>query len=269
MSTTIVGFDSAWTDKAIAPGAVCAIREIGDGSVSLVTPRLATFSQAFEFIRAENDLAERVVVALDQPTIVPNATGSRPVDKVAGSLVSWTGGGVQPANRSKVGMFDDAAPIWSFLSKLGADEDPEAARRAGRGLHLLEVFPALALPSLITAHCGRLLGARYNPERRKTFRLDHWASVTNAIAEFGLAHQILGMPGWANSHRGIVAPRKSDQDLVDSVLCAMVGFLWIHVDRSRMLMLGDLATGYMITPGIGDARDRLLAAAKMRGVPAV
>lgn len=267
MSTTIVGFDSAWTDKATAPGAVCGIREASDGSLDLVAPRLATFAQAFDFITAEMEHAERVIVALDQPTIVPNTTGSRPVDKVAGSLVSWTGGGVQPANRSKVGMFDDTAPIWSFLSQLGAEEDPEAARRADRGLYLIEVFPALALPSLIEAHCGRLLGARYNPERRKTFRLDHWASVTNAIAEFGLAHQISGMPGWANSHRGIVAPRKRDQDLLDAVLCAMVGYLWMH-DRGGMLMLGDLATGYMITPGIGEARDRLLAAARIRGLPA-
>jgi hypothetical protein len=75
-----------------------------------------------------------VVVALDQPTIVPNVSGSRPVDKVAGSLVSWIGGGVQPANRSKAGMFDDAAPIWRFLEHLSAIENPPAARDAIAGL---------------------------------------------------------------------------------------------------------------------------------------
>jgi predicted RNase H-like nuclease len=46
------------------------------------------------------------VVTIDQPTMVPNPGGMRPVDKVAASLISWLGGGVQPANRSKKGMFD-------------------------------------------------------------------------------------------------------------------------------------------------------------------
>jgi predicted RNase H-like nuclease len=148
MSTSIVGFDSAWTDKVRAPGAICAIHQGGreDGYASFIAPRLASFAQGLEFIAEQRSHAARVVVALDQPTIVPNTTGSRPVDKVAGSLVSWIGGGVQPANRSKAGMFDDAAPLWSFLSALGAREDPEAARVAVEGLHLIEVFPALACP---------------------------------------------------------------------------------------------------------------------------
>src|SRR5690606_31040410 len=108
--------------------------------------------------------------ALDQPTIVPNLTGSRPVDKVAASLISWIGGGVQPANRSKKGMFDDTAPVWTFKGALNPIENPEGARTATNGLFIAEVFPALALPSLAVEFCGRLLAPRYNPGRRKTFR---------------------------------------------------------------------------------------------------
>jgi predicted RNase H-like nuclease len=75
---------------------------------------LASFSEAEAIIRAETLEVGKSLIALDQPTIVPNLSGSRPVDKVAGALISWVGGGVQPANRSKLGMFDDAAPIWRF-----------------------------------------------------------------------------------------------------------------------------------------------------------
>ena len=60
---------------------------------------------------------------------------------------------MQPANRSKVGMFDDA-PIWSFKTKLEATEDPELARAATHGLFLIEVFPALAIISLELAFFG-------------------------------------------------------------------------------------------------------------------
>lgn len=76
--TTIVSFDSAWTDKASALGAICAIRQTSSG-LAFEPPVLITFSQALEFVRGEQRRADRVLVALDQPTIVENTTGSRPV----------------------------------------------------------------------------------------------------------------------------------------------------------------------------------------------
>ena len=102
-TTSIIGFDSAWVDKPTAPGAVCSIRLTEGGRREFVEPQLASFAQALEFIREEQRHSERCLVALDQPTIVPNAPSCRPVDRVAGSLISWLGGGVQPANTSKTG----------------------------------------------------------------------------------------------------------------------------------------------------------------------
>jgi predicted RNase H-like nuclease len=55
--------------------------------------------------------------------VVPNLTEMRPVERAAAALVSWLGGGVQPANRGKLGMFCDASPIWRFLTALGAGEE--------------------------------------------------------------------------------------------------------------------------------------------------
>jgi predicted RNase H-like nuclease len=73
------------------------------------------------------------LVALDQPTLIPNATGLHPVDRIAASLISWLGG-VRPANRGKAGMFDDAAPLWRLKQRLGATEDPEASPQTTSGL---------------------------------------------------------------------------------------------------------------------------------------
>lgn len=77
--------------------------------------------------------------------------------------------GVQSADRSKIGMFDDSAPIWRFKSRLGASDNPEAARSASLGLFLIKVFLAFALPSLEAASFGRLLAPRYNSEKRRCF----------------------------------------------------------------------------------------------------
>jgi putative transposase len=43
---------------------------------------------------------------------------------------SWLGGGVQPSNRGRLGMFCDASPIWRFLTARGAEDNPERARIA-------------------------------------------------------------------------------------------------------------------------------------------
>lgn len=266
-STSIVGFDSAWTDQLKAPGAVSIIRVVKGQFAEFVPPRLASFAQALTTIEEERQQFDRCFIALDQPTIVPNATGSRPVDKVAASLISWVGGGVQPANRSKKSMFDDDAPIWAFKNALGATEDPESARDAKTGTFIAEVFPALALPSLSVEFCGRLLGPRYNPGRRKTFRIEHWSAVLTCTSATGTAFGIEGLAGWCEQHRNIVTPTKSDQDLLDGVLCALIGYIWIFEPRSRSLMIGDMDAGYMLSPAVGEARTRLLLAAEARAVP--
>jgi predicted RNase H-like nuclease len=134
MSTTcIIGFDSAWTDNIRARGAVCALVMGNGGAVRFTPPCQASFKEALEFIQGERRTCDYCLLALDQPTIVPNTAGSRLVDRVAGSLIGFIGGGVQPANRSRVGMFDEGAPIWRFKRDLGAAEDPEVSRKAGHG----------------------------------------------------------------------------------------------------------------------------------------
>lgn len=87
------GFDSAWTDSPRNPGAICAIAYSPHGDVTFEEPKLASFDEASEYIRETCVGYGYAMVAIDQPTVVPNEKGSRPVDKVAGSLVSFIGGG--------------------------------------------------------------------------------------------------------------------------------------------------------------------------------
>jgi predicted RNase H-like nuclease len=265
--TVVVGFDSAWTDKPLAPGAICAIRSRSNGLWHMQEPQLASFSGALTMIQDEARAVDRCLVAIDQPTIVPNLSGSRPVDKVSGSLVSFVGGGVQPANRSKIGMFDDGAPIWRFLSQLGAVDDPEQARASDTGLFLMEVFPALALPSLDPSFHGRLAGARYNPARRSSYRAVDWHRVIGAAARVGARLQIEGVAAWCGRHQSIGIPRKADQDLLDAVLCALIGVFWLSEERTNSIIIGDAANGYMVAPATAEVRARLTRAAAARLVP--
>ena len=264
-----VGFDSAWTDKASAPGAICAL-EVRDGrALRFHAPRLARFSEALVFIDGVKSPNGCTLVALDQPTIVPNAASMRPVERTAAGLVSWLGGGVQPSNRGKVGMFCNDSPIWCFLTDLGATEAPEECRAASSGLFIVEVFPALALPSIDPAFFGRLCAPRYNPARKKTFRLDDWGRVATAAAASFADMHFVEAAAWCAEQADIGKPRKADQDRLDAMLCLLIGLRWRLRPREEAVMLGCLQEGYMVSPATLAVRERLKAAADKNGLTVV
>ncbi|KSV76429.1 hypothetical protein N185_14840 [Sinorhizobium sp. GW3] len=266
-TVSVIGFDSAWTDNPKAPGAICVIRLNSQGASLHLEPRLASFSEAAELVRAERSQVSKCLVALDQPTIVPNLGGSRPVDKVAGSLISWVGGGVQPANRSKLGMFDDSAPIWRFKQALDAIEEPEVARTASEGLFLIEVFPALALVAIDNAFCRRLGAPKYNPANRRMFRVEHWQAVAETIRAFGSQKSLDRLELWCSIVSANLTPRKADQDKVDAMICSLIGLHWLTAPREQSVMIGDLKSGYIISPAIYGVHEKIVAASSRRGVP--
>lgn len=265
-STIIFGFDSAWTDSPKAPGAICAVGFDHLGQVEFQEPRLVSFIKALEFIEEKRHDYAVSLVSIDQPTIVPNATGSRPVDKVAASLISYVGGGVQPANRSKVGMFCDDAPIWTFLSRLNATDDPLEARTASAGHFVIEVFPALALPALEPAFARRLGAPKYNPKNRRKFRLEDWRVVSRVVRETARQLGVSGLVEWAEEMRALAHPCKADQDKMDASICALVGLLWRAGARNGSVVLGDRESGYMISPLSDSVRPKLESAAQRRDV---
>lgn len=263
---TLIGFDSAWTDNPRAPGAICAL-ELGDGECRFHPPHLVGFDAAAEFIQGLHSDDACTLVALDQPTIVRNLLSMRPVERVAASLVSWLGGGVQPSNRGRTGMFCDQAPIWRFLSRLQALEKPEVSRTAETGLHLIEVFPALALASVDSTFFGRMAAPRYNPARRKTYKAADWRRVGTATAEAFRRHGLEDVASWCDAMSTMERPRKADQDMLDAVLCLLIAVRWRLSPRSECMVIGCLDHGYMVLPASADVRARLEVAAERYGVP--
>lgn len=264
MSTTcIIGFDSAWTGKK---GAICALILGAGHKFDFKRPEMADFDEALAYVQTQTMLYDLCLVAVDQPTLVPNETGCRPVDRVAASLVSYIGGGVQPANRSKELLFGDAAPFWRFKDGLNARECPEESRNSHRGPFLIEVFPALALPALNPAFYGRLRAPKYNPANRR-FRLQDWQLVAQTVRQYAQIARLDAVEVWAREVELNGSPRKADQDRLDSVLCAIVGYHWRTRPREQSIMIGDVTSGYMIAPNQTEVRVRLERASQKQRVP--
>ncbi len=257
-----IGFDSAWTDNPKAPGAICAVGTEEGNPTGFHAPQLVSFDQALAFIQETRSKTGVTLIALDQPTVVPNLVSMRPVERVAASLVSWLGGGVQPSNRGRQGMFCDASPIWRFLTALGAEESPEQARGAANGIYLMEVFPALALASLDKGFFGRMNAPRYNPDRKKTFLMADWVRVAEAAARESDMVGCKELAEWCRTAGRITQPRKADQDKLDSALCVLIALHWRLRPRETSLLLGDLTTGYMVLPASREVREYLVNPAR-------
>lgn len=260
-----IGFDSAWTDNPKARGAICALA-LRDDDASFEAPRLASFAEALAFIDAHRSTSGVTLIAIDQPTIVPNLTSLRPVERVAASLISWLGGGVQPANRGRVGMFCDASPIWSFLRALDVTHDPLKARSASDGLHVIEVFPALALPTLNQDFFGRNAAPKYNPARRRKFRMQDWRSVALSAARWFEGEGFGDASKWCRDAACIERLCKADQDRLDAMLCLLIALWWRRGAPESSVMLGCTESGYIVTPASHDVRARLVNAAEKMNV---
>ena len=260
----IFGFDSAWTDKY--RGAICALEFGEHGYLAFHEPVTAYFSDALSYISARRGTASNVLVAIDQPTIIPNDNGMRPVERVAGSVLYSTGSAVQPANRSKEDMFGEGAPIWRFKERLRACDDAMRARSSDGGTYLIEVYPALALAGLHDAFAKPEGAPKYNPKGKK-FSVSDWSRVVCVAMCLAKELGLTELADWCDRIRTDEKPTKSTQDCLDAAICAMVGYLWQTGDARECAQIGDLKHGYMVTPVSRKTRDELSQAAKRKEVP--
>jgi predicted RNase H-like nuclease len=260
----IYGFDSAWTDNPKQPGSISAL--MGDDKNWVFhAPRLARFDKALAFILAHP--AQKQIIALDQPTIVNNASGIRPVERIAGSIVNKLGGGVQPANQGRANMFDAAAPVWRFIQVLQAIQNPFAARSEAQGRFLIEVFPALAIPSLVPNIWKRGRAAKYNPGQAAKFQLADWQLVCDGLIEFALDCGLPTVVEYLRIEQVKPNPTKSDQDRLDSVICTLIGFCWLKSGSAANCVIGDGHHGFMVTPALPAIHSILHSAAAEKSVP--
>jgi predicted RNase H-like nuclease len=106
---------------------------------------------------------------------------------------------------------------------------------------------------------------RYNPQRRRTFNLDDWRSLIDAVSDFLAMHGVLCT--WLDTARASVeAPRKQTQDQLDSVICLCHTLSW--VGGEHCVVVGDMASGYMVVPSHGDLTGLLLTRASDHRVAA-
>ncbi len=246
MTTLLVGFDAAWTRTK--SGALVGVLQLDDGTFRcLGVPQRVNYREAEAVIlrwQAEQVLTATIVL-LDQPTIVKNATGQRPVENIVASPVSLRRGGMFPANTNREEMFGIGAPVWPFLTRFGGPADPMGTIT---DIRVFETYPVLTMIALgwmlsDSRAAGRL--PKYNPER-KTFSIRDWQYVCGRVSGAFRDCGLMGLVRWLNLAAQNTSPRKSDQDSLDACLCLLVA---LHLaEQKDCLMVGDRQTGYIVVP---------------------
>ena len=258
-----IGFDSAWGGKKQG-GIVWA--SFSDRSLEkYCLPKPASFNEAISVYKKLRACHEFLLIGIDQPTIVENPLGSRPVEGVVRPLIGKLGSAVQPANHKKSELFGPNAPIWRFLNEIDALQDPIAARVSQEGAYLIEVYPVLALTALEPAIMERKEVARYNPENRN-FRASDWRLVAQAVAGQTYHFNLPALSKWAKLAADTRWPSKVEQDMLDAMICLIVALQWRRAKRERVAMIGNLDSGYMITPVSTSTKAVLQNSARERGV---
>lgn len=209
--TLLIGFDSAWTRTN--RGAIVGVVRNGDGKYrELGQPRIGNFTEAADDISEwQNcELPVATIMLIDQPTIVRNASGQRPVENLVASPVSRRYGGMQPANTARANMFGQNAPIWQFLEQFGGAADPLSPMA---DCQVFETYPVLAMISLDWVLPDKRITGRlpkYNPERINTFSIADWRHVCDRLSDEIAARQLSGLVAWITQVKAKSFPSKRD-----------------------------------------------------------
>lgn len=239
-SFTWTGFDSAWSGNN--SGAI-AWMEANQFGLSFKGVKAASFNDCISHI--DRTISSMHLLMIDQPTIVRNEDGRRPVECVIAHEIGRCRGGVQPANTGRP-FFNSDASIWQFIKKLKSrnfSESTRLSKKANTGLYYLETFPALGNLGIF----GWKECPKYKPSRH-TFRLEHWQSICSAIGKIGEILDIDALPGWIIGMQEKDNPTDADQDQIDAVLCMLFGYIWWCAGLKYSVVIGDNNSGYMVVP---------------------
>jgi len=236
--TAFVGIDLAWGTRA--PTGLAAVAE--DGSLM----RSATVRTDDDVVAWVDGLGARpVVVAIDAPLVVSNATGMRACEKAVSRAFGAFGASCHASSRARPQFDPPRAEVLARRCGWRAHPHP-AAVRAGHGPVAIEVYPHAAMVGLFAlgsvlpykARAGRSVGLRraamlevlHHLETVPELRLEghaRWQSLRAAV-------------GTATRHVDL----ERVEDEVDAVLCAHLAWLWAH--RPTALQVYGDADGFIV-----------------------
>jgi predicted RNase H-like nuclease len=239
MQAVFTGFDSAW--GIAKPGALCNLLLLDDSLRLASEPTQTDWASALNRARQKLDV-DLQVWAIDQPLLVSNANSCRPVERdLARALMGDFGCGAHSSNR-KMAAFGEDAPVWALLRVLqeeGYIHNPMAIPSATAGRFYFECFPHPAIIGL------------FDLNRILQYKVDHrnqtdWQRLVRLVRSLVSAE--LPIRNIENFVPENLPQNKRNEDNLDSIISGYTAAYWWKFGVQRSTVVGDLSTGYMVTP---------------------
>ncbi|YAF95107.1 MAG: DUF429 domain-containing protein [Nodularia sp. CChRGM 3473] len=253
-----IGIDLGWRSQ---PSGLCCLELITGQLQILDLNRLELIADILTWIDQSVQPEEPALIAVDAPTLIPNATGSRLPDKLTHKYFGKYHAGCYPANQN-LPFAERTINFGLELESRGFAHAPVIdPQKPGR--YQIEVFPHPAIVNLFNLERilkykkGRLSERRLELIKLYNFIVDILPSLTPP-----LCHATCFMPG--NPSTAVAPLRlcgsfnseipttgaalKTAEDKLDSLICAYVAAHWWYWGKQRNLVLGDRTTGYIVIP---------------------
>jgi predicted RNase H-like nuclease len=235
-----LGVDLGWSSGA---SGLCCLEWYGEKLRLLDLQCILQLDDILAWIDGHAPASEPAIVAVDAPTLIPNAAGMRVPDRLAHKYFGRYHAGCYPANLSRpfasrtVG-FGLSLEARGFEHALGI-----AAQQPGR--YQIESFPHAAMVHLfqldrILKYKKGLLAERQSGLAQLRQCIIHHLP----LLEPGLDLEPDLLPEIPKTGAAL----KAVEDQLDSLICAYIAAHWWYWGLARNWVLGDRQSGYIVVP---------------------
>lgn len=239
MSMKFLGIDFGWRSQ---PSGLCCL-EWQQGKLHLVSlERLMAIAEILNWVDRWVASTESGVIAVDAPTLIPNATGMRLCDRLTHKYFGRYHAGCYPANLGSP-FAERTLELGLSLEARGFAHAPAIAPQQP-GRHQIEVFPHPAMIHLFKLEqILKYKKGKLAERRAELARLRHYILTILPHLEPALSLPE-GLPPIPTRGTDL----KALEDQLDSLICAYVAAHWWHWGTARNWVLGDRTTGYIVVP---------------------
>lgn len=243
MTMKFIGIDLGWRSQ---PSGLCCLEWV-DGQLQLLDlDRKDAIADILIWIDQSVKPDEPAIIAVDAPTLIPNANGSRLPDKLSHKYFGKYHAGCYPANQN-LPFAERTINFGLELESRGFAHAPTIEpQKLSR--YQIEVFPHPAIVNLFNLERilkykkGRLNERRLELIKLQNYLLDILPSFSPPLRPLRLCGSfLLEIPTTG-------AALKATEDKLDSLICAYVAAYWWYWGEERNLVLGDRTTGYIVIP---------------------
>ncbi len=234
-----LGIDLGWQSGA---SGLCCLQATPHGLALTDLQCRPTRAAVLDWVEAQVAPGEPAMIAVDAPTLIPNATGMRLCDRLAHKYFGKYDAGCYPANQGRpfapaLIEFGLALEAWGFQHA-----PTLVARSPGR--YQLALFPHPAtihlfrLPRILKYKKGRLAQRQIELEKLRHYQATVLPSLEPALI---LPAALPPIPTSGTALKAV-------EDQLDALTCAYAGAHWWWWGRARNWVLGNRQEGYIVVP---------------------